>query len=177
MKTDWDPRHLDVRAFARSRAVLQGSTALAEWPRLSDDAVQAQGEVRWQLAGQWRTVAGGEEQPWLTLQAEVCIPLVCQRCLGAVTFDIAVDRAFRFVADESLAELQDEQSEEDVLVWSHSFDALGLVEDELIMALPMVPLHEACPSLPAAMTPPEGPQTLERPNPFAVLSTLRKPKS
>ena len=177
MKTDWDPRHLDVRAFARARAVLQGTAALSEWPRLSDDAVQPQGEVCWQLEGQWRAMVGGEEQAWLTLQAQVRIPLACQRCLGAVACDIAVDRAFRFVADEAQAELQDEQSEEDVLVWSHSFDALALVEDELIMALPMVPVHEVCPSLPTTVTAQESPPSSDRPNPFAVLSKLRKPKS
>lgn len=177
MKTDWDPRHLDVRAFARAQAVLHGSTAMADWPRLHADAAQTQGEVRWQLHGQWRTVVGGEEQPWLSLQAQARIPLVCQRCLTPVACDIAVDRAFRFVADEAQAELQDEQSDEDVLVWSRSFDALDLVEDELIMALPMVPLHETCPSLPAAMGVDETSGARERPNPFAVLSTLRKPKS
>ena len=177
MKTDWDPRHLDVRAFARAHAVLQGTAALAEWPRLSDDAAQVQGEVHWRLGGQWRAPAGGEEQPWLSLQAEVCIPLVCQRCLAPVACDVAVDRAFRFVADEAQAELQDEQSEEDVLVWSHSFDALALVEDELIMALPMVPVHPVCPDLPTAMAPREEALAPERPNPFAALSALRKPKS
>lgn len=177
MKTDWDPRHLDVLAFAHAQAALQGAAGLADWPRLCEDAVQSSGEVHWQLSGASRPVAGGEAQPWLSLQAGVRIALVCQRCLAPVACDIAVERQFRFVADETQAELQDEQSEEDVLVWSQSFDALALVEDELIMALPMVPVHETCPSLPAAMAGQQAPVGHERPNPFAVLSTLRKPKS
>lgn len=177
MTTDWDPRHLDVRAFARAQAALQGAADLADWPRLREDAVQTSGEVRWQLSGASRPMTGGEAQPWLSLQAGVRIALVCQRCLAPVACDIAVERAFRFVADEAQAELQDEQSEEDVLVWSRSFDALALVEDELIMALPMVPVHETCPSLPATLAGQEAPASRERPNPFAVLSTLRKPKS
>ena len=176
MKTDWDPRHLDVRAFAREQGALQAQAELSAWPRLTEDAAQPEGEVRWQLRGECRSVTGGDEQVWLALQAQARVPLLCQRCLAPVVCDIAVERAFRFVADEAQAELQDEQSEEDVLVLSRSFNGLELVEDELIMALPMVPLHDRCPSLPAAMAATEAP-VAERPNPFAVLSALRKPKS
>ena len=177
MKTDWDPRHLDIRAFAQAQATLQGVAALGDWLRLREDAVQPQGEVHWQLTGQQRAVVGGEAEVWLSLQAQVQIPLVCQRCLAPVACDVAVERDFRFVADEAQAQLQDELAEEDVLVWSRSFDALELVEDELIMALPMVPLHDYCPTLPSAMTSAEDVQPNERPNPFAVLSALRDRKS
>ena len=64
-----------------------------------------------------------------------------------------------------------------MLVWSQRFDVLDLVEDELIMALPMVPLHDSCPSLPASMAVPDIADSEKRPNPFAVLSQLREPKS
>jgi uncharacterized protein len=187
MKQDWDPNRLDVRAFAREAGHLQGRSALSAWSRLAQDAVPM-GEhgqehatdddtVSWSLTGRTEAVTGGADQVWLSVQAEVTLPMTCQRCLTPVRCPVSVSRDFRFVADENLAAQEDEDAEEDVLVWSARFDALALIEDELIMALPMIPMHEACESeqVPTSdATPePEG----ERPNPFAVLSKLRADSS
>ncbi len=91
---------------------------------------------------------------------------------------LSVDRAFRFVADEATAMAEDDEAEEDLLVLGPAFDALALIEDELLMALPLVPRHPACPQ---PLSGPEGlaepPPELARPNPFAVLSGLKLDKS
>jgi uncharacterized protein len=48
------------------------------------------------------------------------------------------------------------------------------VEDELILALPLVPLHEVCPEvLPMSVADPEFEAASERPNPFGVLAGLK----
>jgi len=50
------------------------------------------------------------------------------------------------------------------------------LEDELLMALPVVPMHEHCPGQ-MAQLPGEGQGDsveVERPNPFAVLARLKK---
>ena len=60
--------------------------------------------------------------------------------------ELAVDRVFRFARnDEEAAELDEVSEDEDVLALGRPLDLLSLVEDELIMALPIVPRHEACP--------------------------------
>ena len=82
---------------------------------------------------------------WLHLRAQTVLPLTCQRCLGPVDTAFAVERSFRFVPDEEMAAAQDEQSEEDVLALSRSFDLVELVEDELLMEMPLAPRHEVCP--------------------------------
>ena len=171
MKHDWNPSHLDVREFARAAGHLKGQSALSEWPRLAQDAVQDQGQVRWTLDGSTQAVKGGVDQVWLKVTAEVDIAMSCQRCLGAVRLPVQVERSFRFVADETLAEQEDEDSEEDVLVWEKSFDAQALLEDELIMALPMIPMHEACQSE-RVLTSSKDEAEPQRQNPFAVLSKL-----
>ena len=173
MKTDWDPRHLDVLAFAHAQAALQGAAGLADWPRLCEDAVQSSGEVHWQISGASRPVAGGEAQPWLSLQAGVRIALVCQRCLAPAQLPVAVDRSLRFVADEETAARLDEELEEDVLVWSRDLDALALIEDELLLEWPLVPRHDQCPEpLPAPTD--ELPPEAEEPHPFAALAQLKR---
>jgi len=89
---------------------------------------------------------------------------------------LQVQRSFRFVADEATAEALDDESEEDLLALSRDFDLRALIEDELLMALPLVPRHEACPQdLPMQSSDEDFEQAgAEKPNPFAVLQGLRK---
>ena len=83
------------------------------------------------------------------------------------------DRKFRFVRSEEEAERLDEMSEVDVLVLSPKLDGLELLEDELILALPLVPRHE--PVCPNPLPLPVDELELEEPapNPFAALAALR----
>lgn len=60
-------------------------------------------------------------------------------------YSLYVDRSFRFVPDEETAELEDDDSDEDVLALSSEFNLLELIEDELLMEVPVVPRHEVCP--------------------------------
>ncbi|MGS0753455.1 YceD family protein [Roseateles sp. GG27B] len=70
----------------------------------------------------------------------------------------------------------DADSEDDVLVLPRYLDAQELVEDELLLALPLVPRHEQCPqplALPAAELLPDGEDADALPHPFAALAALR----
>lgn len=177
MEKTFDPRHLDIKAFAQAGAGLQGETPLANCPRLLDEqfAQNAEGVVRWQLQGRMVPVTGGAAQVAVSLQAEVTLALQCQRCLSAVLEPVVAEREFLFVADEATAEALDEDSEADVLVISRDFDVLSLVEDELILALPLVPRHDTCPqNLPDAAVDEDFERASERPNPFAALAALKK---
>ena len=174
-----DPRHLDIQAFAQAGARLQGEGRLADWPRLLQEqrpgSDQPSGPVRWQLQGRMLPVAGGGAQVGLVLQAQVDLAMQCQRCLTPVLEPLVAEREFLFVADEATAEALDDESEADVLVISRDFDALSLIEDELILSLPLVPRHDACPqTLPSQAVDPAFEQASERPNPFAALASLKK---
>ena len=73
----------------------------------------------------------------------------------------------------------DDESEEDVLVLEALFNAHALIEDELLMALPMVPMHDECPvqvKLESA-TQDFDPVAGEKANPFAALASLRLDKT
>ena len=130
------------------------------------------GEVR----GELRPVKGGAAEVWLHLQAQVEVPMTCQRCLGPVREVLEIDRAFRFVADEAAAAALDEDLEDDVLVLSARFDVQELLEDELLLALPLVPRHETCPQ-PLPEVRDDLPEADEAaPHPFAALAGF-KPRS
>ena len=180
MEKKFDPSHLDVKAFAQAEGGLDGALPLAQWSRLALEQVpggEPASSVHWQLQGRTVPVSGGADEVWMDLQAQVDLPMQCQRCLKPVLTPVVAERSFRFVADEATAATLDDEAEEDILVLSRDFDALALVEDELIMALPLVPRHEVCPqALTMAVSDPEV-DAQARPNPFAALASLKKPPS
>jgi uncharacterized protein len=175
----WNPRRFDVRAFAESGASLAGEEALGTFERLVAER-HVDGDrapiVQWTVHGETRPDAAGQPTPWLHLQADLALPVGCQRCLGPVAVSLEVDRWFRFVADEATAEAEDDDSEEDVLALEPRPDLLALIEDELLMEMPLVPMHEVCPQPLAGSTPAgeEGVPDEPRPNPFASLARLKK---
>ena len=106
------------------------------------------------------------------LFARAAITRECQRCLQPVALDLTVDRWFRFVADEATAAALDADSEDDVLVLSRHFDLAELIEDELLLALPLVPKHEPCPQAPTAIV--DDADVDVAPHPFAALAALKQ---
>lgn len=176
----FNPQRLDALRFAQSGARLDGDPPLGDFQRLADDLhapVDPAERVRWQARGEMRAgPTGGAPQAWLHLEARTHVPLTCQRCLGPVRIPLEVERWFRFVADEATAEALDDDSEEDLLALEPRPSLIGLIEDELILSLPLVPLHERCPQpLPAAIEADGGEKApgSERPHPFAALAKLK----
>lgn len=173
-----DPLRLDVAALAAEASELSGAWPTADLPRLSDSQTAPQdglaAAVTWLARGELRKVTGSEPEIWLHLRADARVWLTCQRCLQPFEQALSIDTAVRFVRDEAEAEALDAEVEEDVLALPRSLDLRGLVEDELLLALPLVPRHARCPQpLPL----PSDSQASDEPrvNPFAVLQSL-KPK-
>lgn len=180
---EFNPLRLDIAAFAEAGAELSGAWPLAALERLaagvSADAPPAAGdEVSWSARGLCHRRAGAAPEWRLELRARAVLRLDCQRCLQPVETVVEFDRPLRFVAGEEEASALDADSDEDVLVLSRSLDLRELVEDELLLALPLVPRHAACPApLAAALEPEEDEAAPARPNPFSALAALKKPGS
>ena len=174
------PHHasrLNIPAFAAEGEPLVSTTLLQNMERLAHESIGLEADlpINWQARGELRPGAGTEADVWLHLTASASIPLTCQRCMTAVDSPIKVDQWYRFVATEEIAMAEDDESEEDLLVMAPQFDLLAVLEDELIMALPVVPMHEVCPVTPQLQTGDEAVESVEKPNPFAVLAQLKKP--
>lgn len=174
-----DPRRLDVAALSAARGELSGQWPLSVFPRLSDAVLDAEPPgalVHWQAQAEQRPVTGAAPEIWLRLSAQAGVSMCCQRCLGSLPVPLDVDRWIRFVAGAAEAETLDAELEDDVLELQHHTDLCELVEDELLLALPLVPRHDECPEpLPMASQDDQSqPETAERPNPFAALAQLKK---
>ncbi len=181
MKHEPAPHRLDVRAMALSGQTSRGHEPLLNYERLVQDLpdLQADSLLNWAAKFDTRTGTNGKDEPWLKLDLATAFPMVCQRCLAPVEINVAIAREFRFVASEALAEEQDDDCEEDLLVLAREFDLAALIEDELVMALPLIPRHETCPVLmPMSATDPDFEASEHnKPNPFAALSGLLKTKT
>jgi uncharacterized protein len=172
-----DPQRLDVEVFCRDAGTLDGEWPIAALARLvaaahPEHPPAADARVAWSLSGELRSGIGGERQHWLGVRAATALDLVCQRCLGPVRAELSVDRRILFVEGEARAEALDAEIDDDVLALTRTLDAQALVEDELLLALPLVPRHERCPQ-PLAAPVEQTPAGEERPNPFAALRSLK----
>ncbi len=184
---DFRAERLDVAGLALVNGNLQGRDALQKYKRLVMEAASITNDVAttchidWQAQGELvegPQGPGSASQVWLHVQAQAHLPQICQRCLAEVDSALEVERSYRFVADEATAEAQDDAAEEDLLAISREFNLLELIEDELLMALPLVPMHEVCPVQPKMVASdadfePDGEQ---KANPFAVLAALKTKK-
>jgi uncharacterized protein len=180
---------LDVAGLAQVNGYLKGQDSLQKYERLRQESCRLEADlttaqsVVWQVDGALLESAGElakvKPQVWLHLTAQAHLPQTCQRCLGEVSTLLEVERSYRFVADEATAEAQDDACEEDLLAISREFNLTELIEDELLMALPQVPLHDVCPVQPkmsASDADFEGDAEAVgagKPNPFAVLASLK----
>lgn len=172
----FDPRRLDIEAFASEAGSLEGAWPLDGFARLATSTLPGPPdgpprEVTWHARAQCLPARGSAAETWLHLGAHADVVLECQRCLAPMKLAIDVDRRFRFVAGEdAAAQLDAEDEEHDVLATSRALDLHDLLEDELLLALPIVPRHEVCPTpLVAEDVPGDA-----SPNPFAVLANWKR---
>ena len=174
-----DPRKLDVRQLARDSGELVGVLPQGQLTRLASSLMPPLVDglpppVHWSAQGTQRAVPGGVPEIWLHLRGDSIVRVECQRCLQPLNQPLQVDRHLRFVLGDDEAARLDEDSEHDVLALVARLDVIELLEDELILALPLVPRHEVCPHplAPAQVGSPNATPD-PRPHPFAALADWR----
>jgi len=153
----------DAFVFAREGRKLEGVLAISSLDRLHDLLTEVSGEVAYRLEGS----IGGRGESLLHLEVSGLLPLACQRCLEAVSFNLDVDSLLELIpvgGDMSQDELEDDTR--DFLPVERELDVMELVEDEILLALPVAPRHEKC-GLPGAS------DAGERIHPFATLVGLK----
>ena len=111
MKTSDTFLSLELQPWAMAGGSTAQSTPLATLSRVAQACLApAQGQspvCEWQLQSQLRH-PDTLKQLWLHLKASLMVEQTCQRCLLPMQVDLAVDRHFRFVADEATALAEDD---------------------------------------------------------------------
>jgi uncharacterized protein len=157
---------IDSLAFAREGGLLQGELPVASLARLLDALADSTGGIAYRLQGQM----GPRSEPRLVLEVDGALIVRCQRCLEGIGHPVRIRSLLELVEDE--AEPTQEEIEDDAkdfLVARKEFDVEALVEDEIILALPVAPRHEDC------VLPDAGgrPEEVERVSPFSALASLK----
>ncbi len=149
---------IDGPRFAVGREVVAGVLEIGDLPRLAESGCAA-ASMRFSLRGD------ADARATLTIKVAGRLVLTCQRCLGALTFPVAVASVLELAGSQ--AEIDAAEDERDRVLASAAMDVAVLVEDEVILAVPMVPMHAQCEGAVAA-------PRREEASPFAVLAGVKQ---
>jgi uncharacterized protein len=127
----------DVEAMARRESVVSGEIGLEKLTRLAGLLDSDHGSVKARL--HFRQHGGG--WPIIELEYDTSVRLVCQRCLEPVDYRIK-DRVDLAVLESAALEQHLPEGYEPLLLEDGRLMPATLIEDEIIIALPLVPRHE-----------------------------------
>ncbi len=167
------PEQIAPFKLARQGVSLQGGFTLDKMARLADSLVDLQGGVEVDL--HFDVDEQGVSHMHGQLNAQVNVE--CQRCMRPMQVPVMSDVSVAFVT--STEQVGDLPEAYEPCVLDEDVTALvDLVEDELILALPIVSVHpdQACQSWfeQQGRQPAEEAPVEEKKNPFAVLESLKK---
>lgn len=159
---------IDPIQLADKGARLSGELPLKGMSRLVEMCLDDDGSVRVDLQFE-RGASGGLRVVYGTLAARLY--LTCQRCMERMAYELKSEPRLlllRAGEREELLEIGE------ALVVERPVTLGALVEDELLLEMPMVPLHplDRCPAAHATNRSEEREETI-RPNPFSVLEKLK----
>ncbi len=169
------PVHIDPIRMAETRRLLQGSVALSEMARLAESLRDTEGEVEVSL--EFGIDNEGIRFMRGRIQAEVS--LECQRCLETMRYPIDSEFSLGIVPDAGEAEALPSHYEP-LLVGTEPLFLRDIIEDELLLALPIVAMHppEECSVRISSNQQVDETHTdtgaTDKENPFSVLADLKK---
>jgi uncharacterized protein len=156
---------IDGLEFARHGNRANGSVAVKELRRVAEYLVSGEGELNCKLAGGRSEDDSGHFELRLTIRGE--LQLRCQRCLEALRFPLHLDKRLRLVSPATeWPEGNVEDEDFDAVEASREMVVGLLIEDEVLLALPISPRHENCNT-------PQLKDMKQDASPFAVLRQLK----
>jgi uncharacterized protein len=160
------PFVIDAFEFCRGKESREGERAVAEFARLSEEVANTSGMVRWSVQGGVHALG----YPMLRLSVQANVQLMCQRCLTPYTFEIESESALVLAKSEDAAdELEGKLADEDVdvIVGSKTLNIIDLIEDEVLLEVPLSPRHDVCPDQVGQSV--EAAAVAKKTSPFEVL--------
>jgi uncharacterized protein len=132
---------IDGLEFARTGSRLEGQCPVADFPRLRDALHSPAGVLRYEVEG----IAEERGKPALRLKLAGSLQVVCQRCLGSLEFPFRIETSLQLAASQAEMDAGPLDAEgPEQIVAGREMQVLDLVEDELLLALPIAPRHEGC---------------------------------
>lgn len=161
--SDTLPLYINPWLLYRHHEVVNGRLPLAEMPNLLSSQLQQEGDVEVHFS----VIKRDDDKVVLIGKATADLRLECQRCLQPFEQTFAVDIELVLVRYDRERALLDEA--DDAIVCEEKLALVPLVEQELILALPMIAKHEHCQT---AYENTAANKVPERQHPFANLKDL-----
>ena len=159
------PDYVEPIRLAQAGTQIEGTLSTASLPRLTAMVGAQQGRLHARID----FGIDAQEYKYVAANIEVDLTLQCNRCLQPMRVPIVTKVALAIVGTETDAEELPARYEP-LIVVDDTVSVKEMVEDELILALPIVPVH--APKDCQAGTTTTG-EDIPRENPFAVLASLK----
>ena len=164
------PETIDPIQLAEQGVSLTGELPLRELARLASVCVSSEGKATANL----KFTQAHRGLHFLRARIEARLRLVCQRCLQPMEVEVQSEPVLAlFRPGEPQAGVPEEA---EPLVVGPDWSLASLLEDELLLAMPMMPKHESGNCALGTLSPSKARQIevkTHKPNPFAVLEKLR----
>ena len=175
------PELVDAWRMVASGRIFEGRLPLTSMKRLVDSLADADGDVVFALEFGKDTFGIG----FIDMRVDTRLPLICQRSLERFEYPVRIEQRLGLIASERDEAGLPEGYEPVLLDESADISMAALIEDELILALPLVPLKDgldgsdddAPPQTWSTGEPEEEPEVEEVKNPFASLASLKQHRS
>jgi uncharacterized protein len=136
MKRGSELRAIDPERITSKPLVFEGDVPPGELERLRESLANGEGELHYRLTAR----LDGQRRKVVSCIIKGFVFLTCQSSLDTFRHPVSIDDRLVLVDDESQLPLMEEESDaEDYLVADEPLDVLELVEDAVILALPMMP--------------------------------------
>lgn len=161
------PEVLDAWRMVAARRGLQGRLPLSSMERLRGSLADAEGEVRFELQFDRDAL----KLPYAELRIDAELPLQCQRSLQRFLLPVNLVQRLGLIGDEADEAALPEGYEPLLVPGDGLVDPAALVEDELILALPTVPVMPGTEAVEQEWGATE--EEARRASPFAALAGLK----
>lgn len=166
--------------LATQRRTLEGRLPVSSFPRLmlslSTDDIEILGRYQVDYVLNFDVDESGV--PGITGKVKTVLPLECQRCMEEMEFPVSVNLKLALVKSRQAAQELPENYDPLLVLHDEEISVESIIEDELILALPQVAMHEIkdCPKGESFLNTEDGAAS-QRENPFAVLAKLKTSQS
>ena len=132
-------QHIDNIDFSRKSREIRDIIRLSDFKRLQDLCLNLEDSVAFVLRG----FENKHREPCLELFIEGKLDLICQRCSEKLEHTIFLKSEFLIKEETQLTDFQvDDHADYDLIEGSAKMHVLSLIEDEIILSLPVAPKHE-----------------------------------
>lgn len=161
------PDVLDAWRMVAARRGIEGRLPLSSLTRLEGSLLDTEGDVQFALDFDHDSL----QVPYVELRIDAALPLECQRSLERFLLPVHIVQRLGLIRDEADEAALPPGYEPLLVPEDGQLRATDLVEDELILAVPVVPVKPGSETVERDWPASQAEQ--ERANPFAVLSALK----